>query len=92
MQELERDKASLEERVTQLVVEGVAHEVIRSELEESRIELCRLQQAVELHEAAARQVPSDNLFLADQGLIVVVNGYFLVETQDHKHRTCVIQG
>ncbi len=56
VQQLETDKASLDERVAQLAGEGVKQEVLRSELEEVRSETCRLRQAVEVHEAAARQV------------------------------------
>ncbi len=56
VQQLEKDKASLEERITQLAEEGVAQGIRRSELEDSKSEMCRLRQALEVHEAAARQV------------------------------------
>ncbi len=55
VQQLEMDKAALEERVTQLAGEG-AEQGITAELEESRGEIFRLRQSVGAHEAAAKQV------------------------------------
>ncbi len=56
VQQLEMDKAALEERVTQLAGEGDVMGGIHAELEESSREVCRLKLAVEEHEAAAKQV------------------------------------
>ena len=56
VQQLEADKAALEQRVTHLAGDGVAQGVIITELEENRGELCRLRQAVEIHEATVKQV------------------------------------
>ncbi len=56
VRQLETDKAALEERVTQLAGEETSRGGVSAELEESKREVSRLQQAVEEHEAAAKQV------------------------------------
>ncbi len=56
VQQLETDKTSLEERVTQLVGEETSRDGDRAELEESKKQVCQLLQAVEEHKEAAKQV------------------------------------
>ena len=61
VQQLEKDKAFLEERVTQLAGEETSRGCVRAELEESKKEVCRLWQAVAEHTEGAKQVNSMGL-------------------------------